>query len=294
MGNSRTQHRAIIGAGFDYLVKRPNHPETFRSLLRGILFSGNDQRSKRRVAVSQTISFRVDGRGPFIDALLMDLSPGGCRLLTRNSLQPGSELDLSFPAELTGAKSFSHRGSVTRAGSGSAVGSGADEYCIGVRFLPFAANSTQPMLDLLNALTSGPAAMPEAWAAAASAPARQSRAPRGVYADEITIAGLDDCVLIARDLSSSGLRVDPNPALRVGSNLRLALAGAGDAKQILVDARVIRDDGENGVALHFDWVDPNREESLRKLVEQLPTIEAPTASPKQRSGILNLLRRRRR
>jgi hypothetical protein len=293
-GDSRTQHRAIIGAGFDYLVKRPTHPETFRSLLRGILYSGNEQRSRRRIAVSSAISFRVDGKGPPVAALLMDLSPGGCRLLTRSSLRLGSELALSFPAELTGTQAFSHRGTVMRTSPGSTVGAGGKECCLGVRFLPFETNSTKPMLDLLNSLNSGPAAMPEAWAAAASAPAQPSRAPRGVYDNEVAIFGLDGCVLNGRDLSSGGLRVDPNPALKVGASLRLALGDADDAKQILVDARVIRDDGENGVALHFDWIDPMSGESLRELVEGLPSTETPTAKPKQRSSILKILRRRER
>jgi hypothetical protein len=299
-GNSKSQSSAIFGAGFDYMVKRPAHPETFRSLLRGALYRGDEHRLKRRVAVGYKISFRVNGRGSACDALLMDLSPGGCRLLTRRTLQPGSELDLSFPAELTGAKSFSHRGTVTRAGPGSAAGGQADESCIGVRFRSFDTKSRQPMLALLNTLTSGPAVMPEAPAAPVSTPALPSRAPRGVYGEEVAIFGLDNCILIGRDLSSRGIRVDPHPALKIDSTLRLALAGAGDAKQIMVDARVIRDDGENGVALHFDWVEPRSEESLRLLIERLPTIEAPTANPKQSSGIVltsvisKILRRRRR
>jgi c-di-GMP-binding flagellar brake protein YcgR len=250
--------------------------------------------------VGYTISYRADGRGPAIDALLLDISPGGCRLLTRSSLRPGSEIELSFPAELTGAESFSHRGTVTRAGLGSVVGGEADESCIGVRFLPFEETDRRPMLDFLNSLKSGPATVPEAWAAAASAPAQPSRAPRSVYAEEVAVFGLDNCVLIGRDLSSGGLRVDSHPALKIGSNLRLALAGDSDREQILVDARVIRDDGENGVALHFDWIEPKSETSLRALIEQLPAIEAPTASPNQRSGIVltsvipKILRRRQR
>ncbi|MBW2287079.1 MAG: PilZ domain-containing protein [Deltaproteobacteria bacterium] len=293
-GDSKSQRSAILGAGFDYLVKRPTHPETFRSLLRGTLYRGNEQRLKRRVAVGYTISFRVNRRGPANSALLMDLSPSGCRLLTRRTLEPGTELNLSFPAELTGAKSFSHLGTVVRAGHGSAAGGEADESSIGVRFLPFDAKSRQPMLDLLNALASGPAVMPEASAAPTSAPASSpasappalSRAPRGIYDEEVAIFGLDDCVLIGRDLSSRGLRVDPHPALMVGAILRLALTGASHAEQILVDARVIRDDGDNGVALHFDWVEPTSEESLRLLIEELPSIEALTADPKQSSGIV--------
>jgi hypothetical protein len=63
---------------------------------------------------------------------------------------------------------------------------------------------------------------------------------------------------------------------------------------------VIRDDGENGVALHFDWVEPRGEKRLQALIEQLPAIETPSADPKKHSGIVltslipKVLRRRQR
>jgi hypothetical protein len=303
-GDSKSQRSAILGAGFDYLVKRPVHPGTFRSLLRGILYRGSEQRSSRRVAVGFTVSFRVGRLGTASEALLIDLSPGGCRLLSRNAHRAGTELELTFPAELTGGSAFKHSGTVTRSGPGTAVGGSADESFIGVRFQPFEAKSRTQMLELLNTLTSGPAVLPDAWVPAASAPAsapeKPPRAPRGVYDEEVAIFGIDNCVLIGRDLSLGGLRVDPHPALAVGSSLRLALTGGSDAEQILVDARVIRDDGDDGVALHFDFVEPKSAANLRMLIEGLPAIEAPSENPKQSSGIVltsvipKLLRRRGR
>jgi hypothetical protein len=299
-GNSRSQRSAILGAGFDYLVRRPVHPGAFRSLLREVLYRGNEQRLKRRVAVGYTITLRVDGRGAAADALLIDLSPGGCRLLARHPLQRGCELELLFPAELTGTRTFSHRGTVTRSGTGSLAGGEADESCIGVRFHPFEKSSRQPMLDLLNTLNSGPATLPEAWVSAPVVPAKPARAQRGAYHEEVAIFGVDSCVLIGRDLSPGGLRVEPHPALTVGSTLRLALAGTTDASQVLVDARVIRDDGENGIALHFDWIEPKGKEPLRALLRRLPAIETASANAKQRSGVVltsvipKILRRRHR
>jgi len=299
-GNSKSQRSAILGAGFDYLVRRPVHSGTLRSLVRGILYQGNEQRLKRRVAVGYTISFRVNKRGPAVDALLMDLSPGGCRMLTRHSVQPKSELELRFPAELTGTKAFSYRGTATRTSPGSIEGGEADESCIGVRFLSFHEASRKPILALLNTLTSGPAVLPEALAAAKNAPVIRSRFPRGVYDKEVPIFGSDNYVLIGRDLSQGGLRVDPHPALKIGATLGLVLGGATDAEPVRVDARVIRDDGKNGVALHFDWIEPGSEKRLRFLIEQLPAIEAPTANAKQRTGIVltsvipKILRRRHR
>jgi len=298
--SSKSQRSTILDAGFDFLVNRPVHPGAFRTLLRGILYRGDEQRSSRRVAVGYTIALRVGGRGPKADALLMDLSPGGCRLLTRRAIRRSDELELRFPSELTGGRAFSHRGNVTRTSPGSAVGGKENESCVGVRFLPFEGKSRRAMLDLLNTLTSGPAMMPEASTGTASPAAHPSRARRGVYDEEVEIFGLDDCALIGRDLSPRGLRVDPHPALAIGSSLRLSLTGAVNDEKILVDARVIRDDGENGVALHFDWIEPKSEKTLHALIGQLPAIEAPSADPKQRSGIVltslipKVLRRRQR
>jgi len=86
----------------------------------------------------------------------------------------------------------------------------------------------------------------------------------------------------------------------VGATLRLALDGGSGAEPVLVDARVIRDDGENGVALHFDWIDPASRPRLHSLVGQLPVIQAPPVDPQQSgAGVVlmsvlpKLLRRRR-
>jgi c-di-GMP-binding flagellar brake protein YcgR len=293
-GTSKTQHTAIFGAGFDYLVRRPVHPEALRLLLRAALYQGREQRSKRRLAAGSEISYRIAGRGTR-KALLVDISPGGCRLLARCKPNPGVQLSLRFPRELLGGAELTHEGMVTRA---VASGDGAGEFFVGVRFLPFEAEQREPILRLLNGLASGPAVLPEPLAELARPAALNLREARGVFDSEVPICGLDGCVLVGRDLSVGGMRVDPQPALQLGATLRLAIGLAADTDPVEVEARVARDDGENGVVVHFDWIEPGGKQRLRKMIASLPPIEARAPKSKKRGGVFltsvipKLLRRR--
>jgi hypothetical protein len=81
-------------------------------------------------------------------------------------------------------------------------------------------------------------------------------------------------VLVGRDLSRGGMRVEPHPKLTIGDRVRAALyADAGD-DPFVVEARVVRDDAELGLALRFDWMDADAERQLDQLLEALPSIQS--------------------
>jgi hypothetical protein len=80
-------------------------------------------------------------------------------------------------------------------------------------------------------------------------------------------------MLLGRDVGIGGMRVDAHPDLEVGSRLRLALFDAAREEPLVVDALVARDDGENGIALHFLDVTPNLAARLEALVAGLPPVE---------------------
>jgi hypothetical protein len=81
-------------------------------------------------------------------------------------------------------------------------------------------------------------------------------------------------VLMGRDLSRGGIRVEPHPKLGIGNRVRVALyADAGD-DPFVVEARIVRDDGELGLALRFDWMDADAERQLDQLLEALPSIQS--------------------
>jgi hypothetical protein len=79
-------------------------------------------------------------------------------------------------------------------------------------------------------------------------------------------------VLVGRDLSIGGMRVEGNAKLELGMRLRLAVFGAPGEEPILVRAEVTRaDDGTHG--LRFVDVGANAASRLERLVAHLPSVE---------------------
>lgn len=57
--DSRTLREQLRRVGFDYLVRRPVHPEALRLLVMHSLYRGEEKRSEPRVAVGLEISFQT-------------------------------------------------------------------------------------------------------------------------------------------------------------------------------------------------------------------------------------------
>src|SRR5690606_26864180 len=90
----------------------------------------------------------------------------------------------------------------------------------------------------------------EAADAAPAAPADERRgSPRRTYGGRRIVALDEEAarVLVGQDLSPGGMRVAPNPALRVGQPLRIALYGSPGETPLVLSAEVARDDGERGL-----------------------------------------------
>ncbi|RIK89502.1 MAG: hypothetical protein DCC71_25975, partial [Proteobacteria bacterium] len=120
-----------------------------------------------------------------------------------------------------------------------------------------------------------PAASPPPGRAAASGADRRRHA-RHRYARRVIAAAPDGSVhrvLIGRDLSSGGMRIDRQPELRVGALLRVALYDPSREAPIVVAARVVRDDGALGAALAFEDVAADVAEQLEQLIATLPPVE---------------------
>ena len=81
-------------------------------------------------------------------------------------------------------------------------------------------------------------------------------------------------VLVGRDLSVGGMRIDPLPGLELGDRLHLAVYGDAGESPFLVWATVKRDDGENGMALAFDTLERTTADRLERLVGSLPSVES--------------------
>jgi hypothetical protein len=118
---------------------------------------------------------------------------------------------------------------------------------------------------------------------------RQKRTDTRCKIDRRVIALSDEAarVLIGRDLSVGGMRVGATPGLGVGDQLQIAIHVQKGAQPLVVSARVARDDGEEGMALHFvDLSEPARL-YLEDMLRSLPTISEPSASDEDAGVIVS-------
>lgn len=268
-GDSRSQRRHLLQSGFDFLVRQPTDEGALRLLLQNSLWTGDNKRRGARLAVGYGVSYR-SGLMPR-KATLVDLSAGGCRLLTTQRLAEGAKLTVQLPGELCGEKAFGVKARVLRAQDAELQGGDATEVSLACRFETPGRDVRPKLKKLLDVLAEGPPRVPERAPAAQAYPDRQ---PRAAYDGEVVLFGSDELVLVGRDLSRGGMLVEPHPALHMNELVTIALAGAARSEPVRVSARVVRDDGERGMALRFEQVERGGEARIDALIAELPAIES--------------------
>ncbi len=97
-GDSNTLRARLREIGFDYIVRRPVHPEALRLLLLRSLYRGDERRRDPRVPIGYEVSFKMGLLQR--RALLADLSCGGCRLLTPYAIHPRKRVKIQIPEAL--------------------------------------------------------------------------------------------------------------------------------------------------------------------------------------------------
>jgi hypothetical protein len=116
-------------------------------------------------------------------------------------------------------------------------------------------------------------------------PERRGRA-RHAYDHRVVALGDEATrVLLGRDISTGGMRVDPHPGLSVGDRLELALHAGARSEPLVVEAVVQRDDGDRGLVLRFAGDDPPVASALERVIEHLPVI-AGTGGEESGSGLV--------
>ena len=93
-------------------------------------------------------------------------------------------------------------------------------------------------------------------------------------------------VLVGRDISVGGMRVDPNRRLTVGQTLRIAIHVNGREAPLVVTSQVHRDDGREGLALRFVELSRETAEALARALENLPVL-APTADEREKGFVVS-------
>ncbi len=81
-------------------------------------------------------------------------------------------------------------------------------------------------------------------------------------------------VLVGRDLSVDGMRIQPQPEVELGDRLHLAIYGQPGEEPMLVWGRVHRDDDDRGLVIRFDPQSAEIGARLEKLVVGLPAVES--------------------
>ena len=311
--DSTTLREQMRRIGFDYLVRRPVHPEALRLLLMRSLYAGEERRGEERVPMGIEVSFRT-GLLPR-RATMVDLSSRGCRLLSSYALEPGRRVCVQVPdgerdpllvrGQVIRISLDEHLGPggpysaavafdalpeadqrrltsmlARRAiGSATLVGAAGDEVLLPPEARAGDLRRVDLAVDVRVAPTREPARAIEVIDESdfdddASGPERR-RSPRGAYSRRVPAFGDRAMrVLVARDLSVGGMRVEHLSGLGVGDRLHLAIYGSAADQPTLVWATVARDDGHEGIALVFDEVPAATAECIEKVLADLPAIES--------------------
>ena len=288
--NSRTLRNLVRRAGMDLIVRRPVHPTALRLLLLHALYRGPERRS-RRVAVGAPVRFRCGLRRR--DGVLADLSMRGCMILSPRSVRVGQGIVVWVPDATNEAKSFAVRGAVVRILSGPGVerGFGVDFGVVSKHLVPALKASVAAYLEGPAAHAGSEAGKPRPILAeppvaqesieveapiAPEHPDERRERERRTYAGRRVVALGEEAarVLIGRDLSTGGMRVDPTPDLSVGQQLQIAIHAGPGQTPLVVQAAVVRDDGPRGLGLRFVALDEAAERYLAKMVDSLPDPDA--------------------
>ncbi|MGH0036282.1 MAG: PilZ domain-containing protein [Myxococcota bacterium] len=291
--------------GYDLLVRRPTHRETWRLLIQRALYQGQERRRDERMPVGSEVELSA---GPHdAPALMIDLSNRGGHLLTRQRVEFGDVVSISLPAEAAEGEPLDLRGKAVR------VSTRGSQYSVGVLFDRDLSESVRQRLgSLLNAWNHGGESLARSGGADAETaplPACESPAIPGLTLDDETdpavvahvevglrVPGANDerrrhrrgpfmrpipaegetssAVLMGRDLSPGGMRIEPLPDLELGDRFEIAIYGPDRPEPFRVRSEVVRDDGAEGLALAFRDVPDDVAAGLEKLVACLPDVES--------------------
>jgi PilZ domain len=285
----RTQLRR---SGFDYLVRRPVHAEALRLMLLHCCYKGEERRKEPRVAIGVEVSFRIGLKS--YPATLVDLSSRGCRLLSHHRVELGKRLIVRVPEALdAGGELLELSAHVVHAQE--ADSGGDDAFWLGCVFEKLDELAQHALALIIEDHAQGPATL---RSGAPSKPPRESAAPpakphrgagevrattvndrrrerRAAYSQTIPAFGERAVrVLVGRDLSVGGMRVERHSELWLGDRLQLAIYGEAGEEPMFIWGFVERCDGDDGLVIRFDPLDQPTQARLERLVASLPSVES--------------------
>jgi hypothetical protein len=262
--------------GVHFLVHSAADLEALRLLILYALYGGAEKRDQLRIPVGHDVSFRMGTRTR--NATLVELSIHGCRIVAAEEAPSGTRIVITVPEELARGHLFKLPGRVVRAVPEE--GEQAGKFSIAIAFEEMTRGAEAELDSILEGRSIGTLVTP----LGEEAPERHAeddlegerrRENRSSYGRKVTaLIGEATRILLGRDLSTGGMRIEPRPDLRVGSHIRLAIHGSSREEPIIVPATIIRDDGDQGLALRF----LGSEEVIAQYLERLVADEAPVES----------------
>lgn len=296
--DSRTLRSRLQRLGVDYIVARPVHATAMRLLVLHCVYKGPERRRLSRVTVGAKILMRNGLLKR--EVVLADISLHGCRLICDKPAKAGAKLKLYFPAEMGGGKSFALPSRALRsAKANDAPGS----HVVAASFVGLKPAQGQRLRKVFESYKNGPARLLEANGDSGSGPKPvpvktttppERRVGLRKNLDEHVVAVSEEAtrVLLCRDISLGGMRVEPNDTLVPGDDLLVAVHAGGRSEPMVVNAKVSRDDGEKGLVLTFYDVSKESEGCLRKIVNRVPENDSEDGAGNQNLIISEIVERR--
>lgn len=322
---SDSLHQRLHELGFHLKVTLPGHREVWDLLIRRALYPGEERRSEERIAVGASVSLALEmnARGR-TRARLMDISNRGCRILTPDRMTLGRNLSVILPSEVSGGLSLRLDGKVVRVAKAThseghfagilwdeemsdflriRLSSLLNEWSLGPpeemtspleRDMPVLPAFSSKELDglVLDDETDPPIAVPQAVEGTTQARnlvagGDRRRETRRPY---LTPVPSHRCgrgkVLMARNLSALGMKIEPMPHLDLGQHIELVLHGPGLIEPLHLSAQVARDDGTEGLVLAFQAMSPEQVHRVNRLVDALPLVESLESGPQRLQGAI--------
>ncbi|MEE9607132.1 MAG: PilZ domain-containing protein [Myxococcota bacterium] len=156
--HSKSLRTLLRRMGFDYLVRRPVHPEALKLLFLHALYTGRERRHAQRFPVGSQVACRTRWRR--WHATLAEISPTGCRLLAPRVVKVGKRLAVSVPRELGKRRRLTLRGRVVRSTRRGMFG-GPDGVALVVVFENLDPRTRESLSGLLGQLSEGPVTLPQ-------------------------------------------------------------------------------------------------------------------------------------
>jgi len=290
---SRTLRKQLERHPCDFVVETPLNPAALRLLIEHALYRGPERRTGLRAFMACEVKIKA---GLFArKATLMQLSERGAGLMVDQPVT-AEQLTLKLPPSWSATGKLELKASVVDqhlfSDGGHLVSVVFDGVNLAVRRELRAIMKAQAGGDGLlkpgsaepagivrpasidaSSLEATPAAGGAAGAKSSEASSERRQSQRKPFQKRVlaTLRGQAQAV-VSRDISAGGMRLEPDSGLAVGDELKLALYGAKGTPPIVLRAKVVNDEGEQGMGLRFIDLGEKMRVRLEDLIGDSPIL----------------------